>query len=450
MNSGRTGWIGWRALVLMATLQGMALAVPLNSPVLGGQQMREDLVYLRDVWAPKDKSFDRKQRTQFEDIINAAIARASELTPVEFSLEVSRAVAVSGNGHTSAELGPYFHGLPFKATWFSDGLYIVRTHPSYSTLLGARIDRFGPLSAEESLKRVATFISGTQSHIRVCSSEYLRLFEVLHRIGASSSVDKIKLGLTLRDGKHHSVTLRQGPSRDPEELPAFQQMIRLEGDGNSAGRWPHVLDSIENVPPAYQRRTNLMSEWLEGENGVFYIKTDLIGAPAPSGAHDPLEDMLNRPPRCVVIDLRFNSGGDFSKSIVISLALPRVLPNAKIFVLVGPGTFSAALVTAAMLKGRGGSQVVLVGETMGDRPQFWAEGFQTPLPNSRILVRYASGYQDWGNGCDDVSRCIWLNVALAEKPVSLEPEIRVSTTFSDYVAGRDSVLEAALRAADIP
>jgi hypothetical protein len=291
VNSGRTGWIGWRALVLMATLQGMALAAPLNSPVLGGQQMREDLVYLRDVWAPKDKSFDRKQRTRFEDIINAAIARASELTPVEFSLEISRAVAVSGNGHTSAELGTYFHGLPF------------------------------------------------------------------------------------------------------------------------------------------------------------YIKSDLIGAPAPSGVHDPFDDILNPQPRCVVIDLRFNSGGDFTKTILFSLALPRVLPNAKIFVLVGPGTFSAALVTAAMLKGRGGSQVVLVGETMGDRPRFWAEGFQTPLPNSRILVRYASGYQDWGNGCDDVSRCIWLNVALAEKNVSLEPEIRVATTFSDYVTGRDSVLEAALRAA---
>jgi hypothetical protein len=57
-----------------------------------------------------------------------------------------------------------------------------------------------------------------------------------------------------------------------------------------------------------------------------------------------------------------------------------------------------------------------------------------------ILVQYASGYQDWSNGCDDISRCYWLNVALAEKNVSLDPEIKVATTFGDYVAGRDSVL----------
>jgi hypothetical protein len=191
-----------------------------------------------------------------------------------------------------------------------------------------------------------------------------------------------------------------------------------------------------------------MAEWIPGQEGTFYIKSDLIGPPLP-GAHDPMDDIISGKPRRVVIDLRFNSGGDFGKIIVFSQGLPRLLPRSRIFVLVGPGTFSAALIMAAMLKGHGGDRVVLVGETMGDRPQFWAEGLQKALPNSHILVRYASGYQDWSNGCDDVSRCFWLNVALAQKNVSLEPEIRVATKFSDYAAGHDPVLAAALAAPEM-
>jgi hypothetical protein len=436
------------AIALAAAFHGAAWAAPTNSSVLTAQQMREDLVYLRDVWAPMDRSFGPEQRAQFNAIVNAAIARAEAMSPVDFSLEISRAVAISGNGHTEAEPGPYFHGLPFKAGWFSDGLYIVRSHPSYSTLLGARIDRFGTLSAEEALKRVSPFVSGTPERIRVMSPAYLRLLEVLQRIGASNSAGRAKLVLTLRSGEHRSMVLGEEPSRDPEGLPPYQQLIRLEGDGDPPDRWPHLLDTLANVPTAYQQRTNLMTEWIPGRESTFYIKADLIGGQATSGTHDPLDDIISGKPRCVVIDLRFNSGGDFTKIIVFSQALPRVLPRSKIFVLVGPGTFSAALVMAAMLKGHGGERVVLVGETMGDRSQFWAEGLQKALPNSHILVRYASGYQDWSNGCDDVSRCLWLNVALAQKNVSLEPEIRVATKFSDYAAGHDSVLDAALAALD--
>jgi hypothetical protein len=405
--------------------------------------MREDLVYLRDVWAPMDKSFSPGQRVQLNAMVNAATARAEAMSPADFSLEVSRAVAITGNGHTEAQLGPYFHGLPFKAAWFSDGLYIVRTHPSYATLLGARIDRFGALSAEEALQRVSPFISGTPEHIRVLSPDYLRLLEVLRRIGASNSTSRAKLALTLRSGEHRSMVLSEEPAHDPQGLPSFQQLFRLEGDDDPPGRWPHLLDSLPSVPTAYQRRTDLVSEWIPGHEGVYYIKADVIAEPPP-GIHDPLADILNGRPHCVVIDLRFNSGGDFTKIIIFSQALPRILPQARIFVLVGPGTFSAAIIMAAMLKGHGGDRVVLVGETMGDHPQFWAEGTAKLLPNSGIPVRYASGYQDWSNGCDDVSRCFWLNVALAQKNVSLQPEIKVASKFNDYAVGRDSVLDAAL------
>src|SRR5258706_2614746 len=156
-----------------------------------------------------------------------------------------------------------------------------------------------------------------------------------------------------------------------------------------------------------------------GEGGELFHMNSAKARHPPLGTRDPFEVILQWKPRTVVLDLRSNSGGDFTKSVQFCEALPRVLPKAKIFVLVGPGTFSAALVTAALLKANGRDRVVLVGETMGDRPQFWAEGAQLELPNSHISVSFATAYEDWSNGCDDISRCFWLNVVYGRKHGSL-------------------------------
>ncbi len=445
-DRSQTRWLPGAVCAVLAVIHSTARAGPSDRPALAAEQMQEDLQYLRDTWAQKDKSFSSENRAVFKTVVNATLARTHELTPAEFSLEVARAVALSGNGHTNADLGPYLHALPFKAVWFEEGLYVVRTHPAYRELLGARVDRFGGLSAEDCLKRLIPYLSGTPEHIRALSPGYLRQLEILRQLGATAAVDQVELRFTLADGRKKVMTMSEEPSSDPEGLPPYQQLIRLESDGDPPGRWPHVLDGIASIPTAFQRRMDLTSEWIGEGHETFYIKSDQVRQP-PLGTRDPFEVILQWKPRTVVLDLRFNSGGDFTKSVQFCEALPRVLPKAKIFVLVGPGTFSAALVTAALLKANGGDRVVLVGETMGDRPQFWAEGAQLELPNSHISVSFATAYEDWSNGCDDISRCFWLNVVYGRKHVSLRPEIHVTTSFKDYRVGRDQVLEAAVRAA---
>lgn len=149
-----------------------------------------------------------------------------------------------------------------------------------------------------------------------------------------------------------------------------------------------------------------------------------------------------------MVDLRLNDGGDFFNTILFAQALPKLIASeGRIFVLVGPSTFSAALVTAAMLKQYGAHRVVLVGEPMGDRRPFWSEGLPVMLPNSKIEVRPAVWMQNWEDGCNDRSRCYWANTVFGGKPVSLQPELRIPLRFADYAAGRDSVLDAALSAA---
>ena len=112
--------------------------------------------------------------------------------------------------------------------------------------------------------------------------------------------------------------------------------------------------------------------------------------------------------------------------------------------LVGRSTFSAAIVTSAMLRIHGGNKVVFVGETMGDNSSFWGEPGTIILPNSRIPIDYATQFEDWGAGCDNVGTCYWPVVALGAKGISLTPDVTVAPTFAEYAAGRDPVLETAL------
>src|SRR5262249_48953690 len=145
------------------------------------------------------------------------------------------------------------------------------------------------------------------------------------------------------------------------------------------------------------------------------------------------------------IDLRMNNGGDFLKTVLFAQAVPRLVPvRGRIFILIGRSTFSAALVTAAMLKGAGRERVTLIGEPMGDGGRFWAEGATVSLPNSHITVRYSTKFEDVEQGCEDPDTCFWGAVAFGPRGVSLDPEIRIDNSFADYAAGRDPVLETAL------
>src|SRR5207247_7756650 len=120
----------------------------------------------------------------------------------------------------------------------------------------------------------------------------------------------------------------------------------------------------------------------EPDHRVFYLRSNYIYGTTANRYElfDKLIGLLQvevaeRHPRFAIIDLRLNHGGDFFNTVSFAYALPKLIPrDGKIFVLVGPDTFSAAIATAAMLKAQGGDRVLFVGDTLGDDAEFWSEG----------------------------------------------------------------------------
>ncbi len=448
--------------ILRITAVGLALTVVgpslADDVQLTPAQMREDLAFLKEEWAPQDRSFSDSQRTEFNRSVEETAAGAEYLTPEAFALEVMRAVAIARNGHTNANVGTLLGpDLPVRVWSFSDGLYIVKTHPDFERLLGARVDGIGSLATQEALDRVRAYLPGTDQRIRFLSPGYLVTPAILEQIGAIDDTDRVPLTVQLADGRTETVELAPVKDEDPgDERKASLNRgysVLIPDDAGLPGRWRHLLDGQQELPPIYGKRSDVQARFLDDSKKVLYIRNDTARSIDETPLQDKLagvvfENILPAQPKHIIVDLRLNNGGDFFNTILFSRAIPRLVPrDGHVFVLVGRATFSAGITTAAMLKGEGGDKVTLIGETMGDGGQFWSEGKYVELPNSKIAVRYSPQFHDYETGCFDIDDCYWATVAFGPRGISIAPETTVDLSFKDYAEGRDPVLEMALELA---
>lgn len=142
--------------------------------------------------------------------------------------------------------------------------------------------------------------------------------------------------------------------------------------------------------------------------------------------------------------MRKNGGGDYTTTYDFASRLPQMSPAARIYVLTSGYTFSAAITTTAFIKQAGGDRVTIVGEPVGDRLTFWAEGGRFVLPNVEVGVSYAAGKHDYAHVCWNVLECFWVNYLYPVRVDTLRPDIAAPLTFADYRALRDPALDAVL------
>jgi hypothetical protein len=113
----------------------------------------------------------------------------------------------------------------------------------------------------------------------------------------------------------------------------------------------------------------------------------------------------------------------------------------RLYVISGRATFSAGLTHLAQLRQWG--HATLVGEGPGEGVEFWAEGGNLLMPNSRLTLHFADKVHSYG-AHKQGPRSPYLDTELFADRVT--PEIGVGVSSRDYFSGRDPLLEAVLRA----
>jgi hypothetical protein len=423
---------------------------------------RQDLELLRKL-PEVDRSFSDGTRERFDLRIEGLLAEVAAAGPAgmdraRFETVITCAVALAGNGHTyvrGAAMGRSLNTLPLRLVWFDDGLYVVSAREALADLLGARVAALGGRTPEDLAGALRPCIGGNDVRARLLSVSLLSSPAALHALGLLPAADAATLAFDLPDGRRVERRIEADPrpairAKGEVRWPASDLLpSALPADD---GPWRHVLSGADALPLYLQHGDRAYWDATPEPDTLFVELRQNRDAPG-AGSDDSLEafldrvlaDAAERKPKTVIVDLRANTGGDYMLTAAFSRRLPGVLaPDARIHVLTGPDTFSAAISTLARLKHFGGGRVEIVGRPVGDFTDFWGEGGWLTLPNSGLAIRYATAFHDWGRGCGpaQIGSCFWLNYLYGVAGGDLSPTVKVPFTFADYRAGRDPDLEA--------
>lgn len=433
------------------------LPAPVMSPISPdrAEAQRQDIAYLSTI-AALDRSFAGKQRDALSNDLARLKLRAGKMNDAAFEVGVAHAMALAGNGHSNAQgvaYGRNLSTLPLRFAWFADGLFVIRAAPVLNCALGARLTALNGRSPEDLLQLLRPLIGGTDQFAKLLSVNILVAPAALRKLDPSSPPDSARIAVaqsrctqsefnvdaTARPSSN-SADENRWPTRDlsPVREPADQNTFEHALDGKSTSLYLRRPDD-----PYWSARlgTDLMYVQLRRIRNLGSVSL-------PEFARSTVEAVRSEKISHVVVDLRASPGGNSNLLFSFSRQLPSAVgPDGKVFVLIGPNTFSAAIISAARLKYYGGARTLLIGEDMADSGRFWSDGGRATLPNSHIAISYARYLQDWSNGCSlaQLRVCYWVQYFHGVAAGDLSPTIRVPETSAAYFAGRDSVMEEVRR-----
>lgn len=420
-----------------------------EAPATVAEARLQDIDYLSTL-LDYDRSFSEDAKSDFTSKLAVIENEVEQLSAAAFYLRISEAVALADNGHTSVSYRAQyaeFNTIGARMYAFEDGVYIVATAPDKAETLGHRVVAVNGIPIHELQEKLARFKGGSTTWRRLYSTLMIESPELLAAAGYGADSQWADLTIEDATGELREVRFEGLSLQGDVDIPWRSAWQTLVPGGATAGfsDWSHVL-SDEDAQPRY-----LTDLWqplsYPLDNNGFYIRAlpgVSVGERSIKSTYKAiLSEHAEASLDYLVIDFRNHDGGDYTKSMAFAEAAPNLVKDdGDIYIITGPNTFSAAIVTVAMLKYYSGDRGVIIGEQLGDREQFWAErGSSFQLPNSGYHINYATGYHDWENGCKGEPYCYTMNEMYEVPAGSLDPEVLLPQDFASYAQGKDVVME---------
>ncbi len=438
----------WHRLGSALMLAAGLAATPAAQERSAADLRRQDLSIVRYQYVMKTRAMTPAARERALALLNEAEARAATLSKPALHLRLLEVVGLADNGHDTLTFGsdaarPDLR-MPYRVAWFADGLAIVRATGAASDLAGGRIEAIDGLTPAELYQRLAPLAGGVESQRKLSLGVVLESPQLLFAAKVGRQADRLSLRVRMPDGAVVERTVQAMAGRDvPRDLGA-ERLLAPDALSPAENAWTPALQP-DAVPLAYRNgNAYFRLESLLG-GSVLYVQfrmnASIAGQDIDEFQRRVLAAIQLQTPSDVILDLRFDAGGDPQTTLPFMRSLSERVPG-KVYVLMSHYTFSAGIVSAAAVKKAGGEKVVLVGEAPGERLRFWSEGGSACLPGSGFCLHYTDRLFDLEQGCEGTSGCYGdrFDVEVGR----LEPEIVTPLTAADYLAGRDSAMEMVL------
>jgi hypothetical protein len=378
---------------------------------LSSDAWRTDLRYLaRELPNRHVNAFHTVSRENFTNEVTRLDAAIPQNNGDQIVVGLMRIVALIGDGHTHLDLPPSSLRYPIELQWFGDELRVVAAAAPYHAAVGARVLTIGSIPLHDVMERVTELVARGENdgRTRLTATMQLTVPEVLHGLGVIEDRDNAPFALELASGEHATMKFSPAP----------------------LGEFSTWRMAIEEKPPLYLRRLNerWWTEFLPDSQTVYF---SLTGYPPDAEFRDragALGTLLDEShARRLVIDLRRNQGGDLDRfrRLLLPVLKSRTAINRKggLFVIIGPGTFSAATVNALDLRNE--ASAILVGNPTGMRPNHYGEHGEFRLTNSGLRVSYSTQFYRFAADTDS----------------AVVPDRNIEPTWAEFRSGRDPVME---------
>ena len=391
-----------------------------TKPATREGRWREDLDFFATTLSSGHKDFAKLlSKESFKRELSDLKSRADHLSDTEIIIGLMREVASLGVAHATVDWRSDkfdFHFYPLRLRWFRDGLAVVAAAPSLREAIGTRVVRIGSEIPEKVEAAVTPYIPHeNQAWLHYQSPNYMVFDELLAYLKIVPSKGRVEFTFEKSDGKRFTLDVPRWP---------------LKAQTNMVLAW----DALQIPTPLYRKQPDAAywQDYLSDTKTLYiqYNKCQNIGQPFESFAQETLSFADSHSVERVVVDLRFNAGGDSRvvQPLIQGLKKRRALSApGHLYALIGPVTYSSGLMAATDFKDD--LHAILVGEPTGGKPNGFGEVKRATLPNSNLAIYYPVKYFRPIQDAD---------------PESVVPDISASLKLEDFLAGRDPVLEKAV------
>lgn len=388
----------------------------------------QDLAFYREQM-PKTHGnlFHTMTRQQFNDTITALEGRIARLTVNQAKTAILRLVAMVNDGHTRVRqetLGE--HMLPIRLYYFSDGLYVEAAEKDYQNIIGGKVEKIGNMSEEQvyaAVRNLSSIDGDNEYRRRLMAPALMVNPEILQSIGSAGTCQSIKITV-LRLNQHITVSLPAGEFHLPSK----------HGWSVDGPDWINARTLSGKPTPLWLQHSDktYWSRFLP-DGKTLYIQYNEV---ADQKGNEPvvkffpslIKEAEEKKVEQIVLDLRLNSGGDNGLNRPIWQALiksERFNQKGKLWVIIGPKTFSAAMDLVDDLELN--TNAIFIGQPTGETPNQWGDPRDIKLPNSGIVIQASTLWWQFQDPRDDRSCKM--------------PDIMVGMSFNDYQNGIDPVMQ---------
>lgn len=366
-------------------------------------------------------------------------AEVPTLDEEEIIVRAMQLVALLHDGHTM--LRPVNHPafklwFPLRFDQFADGVFITAIDKKYAELVGAKVLRFGNLSAQDAFQKVGS-VAFMDSRYGIPKEVpgYISNATILTVLKIIETPHSLPLALELPSGKKQSVSI---PSAEWRAVFGWtRQNYGIPGNGDFVNVFS---DKMDNLPLHLK---NLLTEadfyWFEllPEHETLYLQFNTVG----NAADEPFDEFVQRLWEYYdehagkidkfVIDLRYNDGGNgylLQPLLHGFIRHDEIIQRGRLYAIVGPWTFSAATNFLGQLIEH--TAVITVGEPAAGPLNWFSDWKQVVLPHSGLNLWVSTLYWQRGEPSDDRG--------------FYPPDFPVPVTSRDFFSGNDKAVEAIL------